>query len=199
MKPDDFRCHCVASIAENRRGIAAVEFAFIAPILAVMMITLVELTLRYQGVEKFHRYASQAGDLASRSAVLTSADISDIYGAADKMMLPIPVGDDLTLTVTSIGFDSAGTPKILWQRTRPYMATPIPVSASDAAGLGYAGDTVIRTDAQFYYSSAISTAFGLEDIKLVRKMYFRPRSSRVITMDGHVSENGNDWDAIPVG
>ncbi len=197
MKPNELRCHRAASIAGNRRGIAAVEFAFIAPILAVMMITLVELTLRYQGVEKFHRYASQAGDLASRTSVLTTADIGDIYGAADKMMQPIPVGNNLTITVTSIGFDSTGTPKILWQRTKPNTATPIPVSASDAAGLGYAGDTVIRTDARFHYSSAISTAFSLENIELVRKMYFRPRSSRVITMDGSISENGNDWDAIP--
>lgn len=183
----------------DERGLAAIEFAFILPILAMMTLGLAELTLRYQGVEKFHRFVSQAGDLVSRNNSLTTDDVADIRNSADKMMTPINVGDNMTLTVTSIGFDSAGTPKILWQRTRPYMATPIPVSASDAAGLGYAGDTVIRTDAQFYYSSAISTAFGLEDIKLVRKMYFRPRSSRVITMDGHVSENGNDWDAIPVG
>ena len=197
MKPKVTRCSRLASMARNIRGLAAVEFAFIAPILAVMMITLVELTLRYQGVEKFHRYASQAGDLASRTAVLTTADIGDIHSAAERMMQPIEVGENLTITVTSIGFDSSGTPKILWQRTEPDTATPIPVTVSDAAGLGYAGDTVIRTDARFYYSSAISTAFGLEDIELIRKMYFRPRSSRVISMDGHVSENGNDWDEIP--
>ncbi|MCI4645721.1 MAG: hypothetical protein MRY64_13155 [Hyphomonadaceae bacterium] len=178
-------------------GIAAVEFAFIAPLLVVMMLVLVELTLRYQGVEKFHRYSSQAGDLASRSVALTSSDIHAIHASAGKMMHQVSVGDGMTLTVTSIGFDSTGTPKILWQRTEPESEAHLPINLADAVALGYPGDTVIRTDTRFIFSSAISTAFGLEDIELKRKMYFRPRSSRVITMDGEVSENGEDWDAIP--
>lgn len=188
---------CVANIAQDKRGMAAVEFAFIAPILAGMMIVLVELTLRYQAVEKFHRYSSQAGDLMSRSVTLTTSDVEALYASSTKMMQPLVVGENLTLTVTSIGYDSTGTPKILWQRTEPETTSAISFNLSDAAGLGYAGDTVIRTDTRFIFSSAISTAFGLEDIELNRKMYYRPRSSRIISMDGEISENGDEWDDIP--
>ena len=177
---------------------AAVEFAFLAPIMVVMLLTLVEVTLRYEAVEKFHRYVSQAGDLVSRSPSLTTAEIDAIYGSATKVMKPVPVGENMTITVTSIGFDSTGTPKLLWQRTEPETADTLPVDVADAAGLGSAGETVIRTDARFFYASYISHGVGLEEIELNRKMYFRPRSSRVVTMDGKVSENGADWDDIPV-
>ncbi|MCI4646229.1 MAG: pilus assembly protein [Hyphomonadaceae bacterium] len=183
----------------DERGLAALEFAFILPILAMMTLGLAELTLRYQGVEKFHRYVSQAGDLLSRTNTLESEDVRDIHQSASKMMNPIRVGDDLTLTVTSIGFDSTGTPKILWQRTEPDGRAHLPVSASDAVGLGYPGDTVVRTDARFFYSSAISTSFGFSDVELNRKIYYRPRTTRVISMDEAVSENGDDWDDISSG
>ena len=171
----------------DERGLAAIEFAFILPILAMMTLGLAELTLRYQGVEKFHRFVSQAGDLVSRNNSLTTDDVADIRNSADKMMTPINVGDNMTLTVTSIGFDSEGTPKILWQRTAPATDAPLPVDETDAVGLGYPGDTVIRTDARFFYSSAISTAFGFSDVELDRKIYYRPRSSRAVAKPSTVS------------
>jgi Flp pilus assembly pilin Flp len=174
----------------DRRGAAAVEFAFLVPILAVVMFSIVEMTTRFQASEKFNRYSTQTADFLSRTADLTTADVDGIFNQAARMMQPVAIGEGLSLTVSSIGLDDDNGAVLLWQRTKGGEA--VEFDPMDAVGLGADGETVLRIDTRFEYTSFSAEMFGLPNAVMERSIYYRPRTTRIISMDGNVSE-GFEW------
>ena len=76
----------VSSFLREARGVAALEFALIAPILAVLIYGLIEMTLRFRAADEYQRYLQQAGDYLSREDELFSSDIDEIYAASSQMI-----------------------------------------------------------------------------------------------------------------
>lgn len=174
-------------------GAAIVEFALVLPFFVVIVFGLMELTFRLQATEKFHRYLTQAADYLSRAPELFSDDITQIYNRAPEMMQPVRMtGGNLGLTVSSIGFTAEDNAVLLWQRTRGTGAAT--VTPNDAIGLGVGGETVLRVDASFTYRSVLAFALAEPEMTLTGHVYYRPRRTRVIAIDGIVSENGTAWD-----
>ena len=73
-------------LARDRRGMAAVEFALIAPTLIVLFMGVLEMTFRFRANEEATRYVHQAADLISREAEHTNSSLLEIYGASVYMM-----------------------------------------------------------------------------------------------------------------
>lgn len=182
-----------ARLACARSGTAIVEFALIAPIFTIIVLGLMELTFRLQAVEKFHRYLTQSADYLSRAPELFTSDIAEIYNHAGDMMQPVRLeGGALAITVTSIGFTADDNATVLWQRAQG--ASAVTVDPNDAIGLGQGGETVLRVDLAFTYRSLLSQAFGAAETRLTGHVYYRPRRTRVIAIDGQTSETGEGWD-----
>ncbi len=177
--------------ARDERAIAAVEFALIAPVMVIFMAGLIELTFRYQVDDKFTRFVSQAGDYFARNTTLTTDEIETFHGQAETMMRPAPVSfeEELKLTVTSICFDPDGKPEIVWQRA--VGGPPENVDPQEAHGLGENGESVIRVDAEYIYKSPISGMFSTDALIMKRRMYYKPRETRAIAIDGNLSEVPN--------
>lgn len=181
-----------ARFIRETRGLAALEFAMIAPFLAVLIMGIAEMSLRFRAIDEFHRYLQQAGDYLSREDELFSADIDAIYAAAGEIMKPVELAGQLDLDVSSIGFIADGSPELLWQRIRGN--TPPSFDVADAAGLGGPGESVIRVSARFTYQSPISGLVGVNALQLDQAVYFRPRATRVIAIDGSLADDGANWD-----
>jgi Flp pilus assembly pilin Flp len=177
--------------ARDERAIAAVEFAMIAPVMVILIAGIIELTFRYQVDDKFTRFVSQAGDFFSRNTTLTTDDIETFHAQAETMMRPAPVSfeEELQMTVTSICFDPDGNPEIVWQRAMG--GPPENVDPQEAEGLGENGETVIRVDAQYTYKSPIGGMFSTDALIMKRRMFYKPRETRAIAIDGKISEVDN--------
>lgn len=177
--------------ARQTRGVAALEFALIAPILAVLIYGLTEMTLRFRAADEYQRYLQQAGDYLSREDELFSSDIDEIYAVASQMIRSGSLTGNLHLDVSSIGFKSDGTPELLWRRHRG--DTPPNFNVSEATGLGAPGESVIRVSARFSYETPISQIIGAGRMELDDAVYFRPRVTRLIAIDGQIHDDGADW------
>lgn len=177
---------------DDARGLAALEFALIAPFLAVLIMGIAEMSLRFRATDEFHRYLQQAGDYLSREDELFSDDIDDIYAAATQIMKPVEVAGQLDFDVSSIGYIADGSPELLWRRHRG--GDPPAFDVADAAGLGDPGESVIRVGARFSYQSPIGGLIGVDALELDHAIYFRPRTTRVIAIDGSVADAGANWD-----
>ena len=136
-------------LASDRRGIAATEFALIAPALIFLVMGVFEMTFRFRAVEEATRYAHQAADLFSREEDLTTDVLEEIYGAAVHMMKPLDNIDDLDLDVSSIGFvGEDAEPEVYWRRVA---GTPVTFDLADTEGMGIENETVIRVGVRYTY------------------------------------------------
>jgi Flp pilus assembly protein TadG len=177
-----------AGFARDTRGIAAIEFALIAPALIFLTMGVLEMSFRFRAVEEATRYVHQVADLVSRQNALTSDGLEDIYGAATNMMKPLEDIDNLDFDVSSIGFEGDDAePTTFWRRVA---GTPVTFDVDEVEGMGVEDETVIRVGVRYTYESVLTDMFGGKAMAIEREAFARPRVERVITMDGQ-ARNAN--------
>lgn len=174
--------------ARDRRGIAATEFALIAPALIALVIGVLEVSMRFRAVEEASRYVHQVADLISRETNLTTDALDEIYDASVEMMQPLDTTENLDLDVSSIMFKTeAATPTIVWRRTA---GEAVAFDPAEAAGMGAQNETVLRVGIRFRYKSVVTDMFGGGEIDIEREAFARPREERVVRIDGNPEDNG---------
>jgi Flp pilus assembly protein TadG len=188
----------------DRRGIAATEFALIAPALILFVMGVLEMSMRFRAAEEATRYVHQVADLVAREPDLTTEQLGLIYGAAVHMMAPLNTVDNLDLDVASVGFeagedeDDPPEPTVFWRRVA---GEAVELNLDDTENMGVAGETVIRVGVRYTYESAVSTLFGGPVMTIERQAFARPRIDRTIPMDDEVDDGGEiqPFDAEEVG
>jgi hypothetical protein len=177
-----------ARFLADKRGIAATEFALIAPALIFLVMGVLEMSMRFRASEEASRYVHEVADLISREEALTTASLTTIYAAAPYMMKPLTTTNNLDIDISSIGFDtSSATPDVKWRRYRGLSSVPLTLSTT--AGMGKQDETVIRVGIRFRYDSVLTSMFGGAHFDFIREAYARPREVRVLTMNT-VSDDG---------
>jgi Flp pilus assembly protein TadG len=177
-----------ARFASDRRGIAATEFALIAPALIFLVMGVLEMAFRFQAADDATRYVHQVADLISREENLTEDGLSDIYSASIHMMKPLETTDNLDLDVASVGFvGEDATPTMFWRRVA---GAQIDFDVAETEDMGAEDETVIRVGVRYTYESVLSSLFGGSTMAIEREAYTRPRMQRIVTMDGQENDGG---------
>jgi Flp pilus assembly protein TadG len=172
----------------DRRGIAATEFALIAPALIFLVMGVFEMSFRFRASEEATRYVHQVADIISRESELTTDAVGEIYEAAVFMMKPLETTDNLDLDVTSIGFEGEDAePAVMWRRVA---GTPLTFDVSEADGMGIQDETVIRVGVRYNYRSVLTELFGGGLMAIEKSAYSRPRIDRKISIDGESDDGG---------
>jgi hypothetical protein len=177
----------IRRLRKDRRGMAAVEFALLAPTLIVVVVGVFELTLRFRASDEATRYVHEVADLVARQSTMATSDLKDLYNASIYMMKPIDTTANLDMDVAGIGFKNTPgkDPYLLWDR---WSGAQIPPTLTDAAGLGDVNESVILVSINYRYASPISTLFNGPKLTITRYAYARPRETRMITMDGSTDD-----------
>lgn len=180
------------SLVSDRRGMAAVEFALIAPALIFLTMGVLEMAFRFRAKEEATRYVHQAADLVAREDSWTTAGLKVVYDSAVYMMKPVETTSVLDLDIASIGWQNtaAKTPYVMWRRVSAASTNQVPLTLATTAGMGAVGETVVRVAVRYRYTSPISSLFGGNTMSIISEAYARPRESRVIKVDGVSDNNG---------
>lgn len=172
----------------DRRGVAATEFAMIAPALIFLVMGVLEMSFRFRASEEATRYVHQVADLISRENNMNTSTLETIYSASVHMMKPLDTTDNLDLDISSVGFVGASaTPTLYWRRVA---GAPVEFDVNDSAGMGVEDESVIRVGVRYTYDSVISTLFGSSVMTIERSAYARPREERLVTIDGEDNDGG---------
>lgn len=107
----------VAAFAADVRGIAAVEFGLIAPVMLLFLIGTIEVTRAVAINQRFGQAVNTIADLVSREEKLTADDVNAIYGIAGEIMRPYEI-DDLSISIIPV----MSSPKDS-ENTRVYAST----------------------------------------------------------------------------
>jgi hypothetical protein len=174
------------SFLRNRRGVAALEFALIAPALIFLVMGVFEMSFRFRASEEATRYVHQIADLVSRETNLTTDAIGVLHDASVNMMAPLDTSENLDLDVASIGFEGEdATPTILWRRVA---GSDVDFDPDDVAGMGVQDESVIHVSIRYNYQSVLSELFGGGSIAIEKFAIARPRVERRVAIDGQTSE-----------
>ena len=178
----------LSRFVRDRRGIAAAEFALIAPALIFLIMGVFEMTFRFRASEEATRYAHEVADMVARETELSGDDLKHLFNASVHMMKPLDTTDDLDLDITSIGLTGVNAdPSVLWRRVA---GTAISTDIQDAKGMGVDGESVIRVAVRYSYRSVLTELFGGSFMALEKVAYSRPRLDKKVSLDGVPTDGG---------
>jgi len=105
------------NFGSERRGVAAIEFAMIAPLLLVMYFVTMEIAPAIDSSKKVGRGASMIADLITQQQSVKKADVEAIMRIGDATLLPYS-RTKLKAYVTAIKVDTSSPPKalVVWSR-----------------------------------------------------------------------------------
>lgn len=114
-------------------GMAAVEFALIAPFMVTLFFGLVEVCNALNAHQKMTSVASTAADLTAQATKVSTSDLADIFAASSAIMSPFPISS-MSIVITSIeGTGERNVGKVLWSQTNGH-GTPHAVGSTITIG-----------------------------------------------------------------
>lgn len=158
----------------NRRGLAAVEFALIAPVMIVMFCGTVELSNAVDCNARVSQVSSTVADLVAQSTTVSTAGTTNIFAAANAILFPNSI-THAKIVVSSLVDDGNGHVSVAWSdalNTSPRTAPP----ANIPDGLIATGGSVIYAEVVYTYNSVAGDLFGAS-FNLKSDFYAKPRRS----------------------
>lgn len=173
--------------ALDRRGVAAVEFALIAPIMLLFYFGLAEFTQAMIAERKAIRTASAIGDLVAQNDAIAptgAGGISDVFNIASVLMKPFPTGTKLKLCVASVSADAQGKKTVDWSKNQNDTTCPGqgPTTMVISSDLLAANQSVIMSRVIYSYTSPMNETLKVNPT-FTKTYYLRPRRSSKVTCD----------------
>jgi Flp pilus assembly protein TadG len=157
----------------DRRGVSAVEFALLAPVMIALYVGCVEISDGVSADRKVSLTAASLANLAAQVTVISSSDMTNILDASTAIISPYSTSK-LSITVTCLNIDANKTAKVKWSATRNGSVKSGTVSIPSA--LAVANTQLILSEASYQYTPTIGyTITGT--MTLSDKMYMSPRIS----------------------
>jgi Flp pilus assembly protein TadG len=184
--------HLVSRLARCTRGVAAIEFGMIVPIMFMLFVGAVEFSLAITVDRRVTQVAASTADLVSRQTTVTDTQVDGLFQIIQQLMSPYSSGTPLKLNVVSVGADpgNASLVRVCWSRNGPNGgANSYSDGASYAglpAGILTAGTSVIVAEVKYDYQPLIVSPisyFVTSNIVMSETFYLKPRlSSEVVNV-----------------
>ena len=189
-----------AGLLQDCRGIAAVEFAVIAPVMLLMFFGTLEFSSAIAVDRKVTLVARTMADLTSQSISVSSTDLSNFTITAQAMMTPY-ASAPLNTTITELWIDpSTSNARVQWSQGSAPRATSSVVTisssliAKDSTGHVIAGQYLIFTEINYLYTPAVVYKVGTGAITLKDTAYTRPRQTSCVI---YPTPTAGVWPACP--
>lgn len=157
--------------AGDRRGVSAVEFALVAPIMIALYFGVVEVSDGVSADRKVSLTTATLANLAAQVSTISSSDMTNILDASSAIIAPYDASK-LKITVSCINIDSSKKATVKWSATRNGTASSGTVTLP--AALAVASTQIILAEASYAYTPIVGSNIT-GTINLSDKMYMSPR------------------------
>lgn len=177
----------MARLARDKRGVAAIEFAMIVPIMFFLFIGAVEFSQALTVDRRVTQIASSTADLIARERTITSSQVEGVMTIIDFLMSPYDASR-LKLTVLNVysAIDNASITKVCWSHNHNGGTHTYTAGATYAlpTGILEKGNSVIVAEVRYDYQPLIFNYFIQNTFVLEEKFYLKPRLSKSVEYDG---------------
>ncbi|WP_424592889.1 TadE/TadG family type IV pilus assembly protein [Bradyrhizobium sp.] len=168
----------LAEFAGDRRGLAAVEFAMVVPLMLVMFFGVVEFSSGVAVDRKVTLVARTLSDLTSQSTSVTDTDIAGFIITANAILTPYSA-TPLRATITELYIDPlTHAARVQWSKGSAPRAAGSPVSIP--AALRIDGTYLIFSEVSYLYVPTVGYVMARSGITLSDFSYTRPRQSSCV-------------------
>ncbi len=168
----------ITRFAKNRGGVAAIEFALIAPLMVAFYMVTVEFQDYFTVDRKLTALTSAVGDVISQDDVVTDQEISDIFKAVSSMMSPYD-SSALKIRVSQVDVDNKGKVKVAWGEGKNIAGRAEGSSFTLPAKLVIKNTSYVVSESQFSYKSVVGYIIP-NGVTLDRIFYIQPRYTNSI-------------------
>jgi Flp pilus assembly protein TadG len=168
----------VGSLLRDNRGVSALEFALLLPLMLTLYLGAVELSQGIAAHRKVTLTARTIADLVSQVTSVNNADMTNSLNAAAAVMAPYPVGN-LKVIVSSISVDVTGKATIVWSDSLNGTAHTTGESVTLPSTLNIPGSSLIWSEAQYSYTPTIGYVLT-NTLTLKDHIYMRPRLANMV-------------------
>lgn len=160
------------------RGVAAVEFVMIVPLMLVLFFGTVEFSSGVAVDRKVTLMARTLSDLTSQNTSVTDAQLTNIFNASTSIMTPYPTAP-LNSTITELYVDpTTKVARVQWSKGAAPRGTGSTVVIPAALQVG---DTyLIYSEVSYKYLPAVGYVMAKAGINLTDFTYTRPRQSKCV-------------------
>lgn len=179
----------VVAFRHDRRGLAAVEFAFIMPLMLVLFFGTVEFSSGVAVDRKVTLMARAASDLTSQATQVVDADLQNFFSASVGIMTPYDPSPT-KVTLSEIYVDNSNIAHIQWSKagTIASGATQATLTASSRSqgdivtsvvpsALLVSGTYLIFSEVSYKYVPTIGYVMAKAGINFSDVAFTRPRQS----------------------
>lgn len=160
-----------ARFVRDERGVSAVEFALVAPLMIALYFGCVEISDGVSVDRKVSLAAAALANLSSQVTTISDTEMNNIFDASGAIVAPYDV-NKIKMTVTCINIDANKNATVKWSATRNGTVKSGNVTLPDA--LKIASSQIILAEASYAYQPAVGyTITGT--LTLADKMYMTPR------------------------
>jgi Flp pilus assembly protein TadG len=168
----------LARFADECRGVSAVEFAILLPVMMTLYLGSVEVSQGIATQRKVTLTANALTDVASQYTDITNADMSNILAAGSAIIAPYSA-TNLQEVVSEISINAQGHASVVWSDSLGGTALSIGQVVSIPASLAVPNTSLVLAQVQYSYNPTygyvITGTLTLSDVS-----YMQPRQSNSI-------------------
>jgi Flp pilus assembly protein TadG len=171
--------HRIVSFAQDRRGVSAVEFAMLLPLMVTLYLGAVEISQGVSIDRKVTLTTRTVADLASQVSSINNADMTNILNATAAVVAPYDTSR-LRVVVSAVTIDNNGAARVAWSDTLNGTAHGVGTSVTLPTALVVNNTTLIWSEVTYAYTPTIGYVIT-GTLNLADRIYMRPRLSDTVT------------------
>jgi Flp pilus assembly protein TadG len=164
---------------QDERGVSAVEFAMLLPLMITLYLGTVEIS---QGVgidRKVTLTTRTVADLASQVSSINNTDMTNLLNASSSVIAPYDA-TKLKVTVSLVTIDANGQAKVTWSDTFQGTKRAVGSTVTLPAALNVANTSLVWSEVAYTYKPTIGYVVT-GTLNLSDQIYMRPRLSDTVT------------------
>lgn len=168
----------LAAFLKDRRGVSAVEFALVLPLMLTLWLGTAEVS---QGIgldRKVTISARAVADLVAQVPSINNAGMNDVLAATGTVLAPFSLSN-AKIVVSQIKIDGNGNAKIEWSDTKNGQAHAVGSVVTVPSALKIPNTYLIWGEVQYSYTPSFGSTL-LGTIVLKDQIFMRPRLSEFV-------------------
>ena len=168
----------LSRLAGDERGLSAIEFALLAPILIAFYFGMAEFCQGYMAQKRMGHVSAMVADLVAQEEVVATANLDDIFDIGGLLMKPFST-TALKQRVSSVT-RTAGVAKVVWSRGDGMTSRAVNEVIALPTDLIANGESIIVSEATYDYDSPAD--YLMPGITRFSHIYYlRPRTVDSVT------------------
>lgn len=163
---------------DDRKGVSAVEFAMIAPLMILIYFGMAELSQGFMAQKRVEHVASAIADLVAQDEEVNDAELTDIFAVATFGMKPFSTAP-LKQRISSVTRNASGVAKVDWSSNQGWTSRANNSTVTLPTNLIANGESVVMAEVEYLYESPVDYVMP-ESITFRKTYYLRPRMANKV-------------------